>query len=31
MPNCWMRLGIRFPQWMLLVVAILAIYRRGEG
>jgi len=26
-----MRLGIRFPQWMLLVVAIFAIYRRGEA
>jgi hypothetical protein len=27
LPVCWMRRGIRFPQWWMLIVGILAIYR----
>jgi hypothetical protein len=31
LPDCRMRRGIRFPQWWMLLVAILAIYRFAEG
>jgi hypothetical protein len=30
LPDCWMRRGVRFPQWWLLLVAILAILS-GQG
>jgi hypothetical protein len=31
LPDCRMRRGIRFPQWWMLLVAILAINRFAEG
>jgi hypothetical protein len=31
LPDCRMRRGIRFPQWWMLLVASLAIYRFAEG
>jgi hypothetical protein len=31
LPDCRMRRGTRFPQWWLLLMAILAIYRFAEG
>jgi hypothetical protein len=29
--DCRLRRGIRYPQWWMLLVAILAIYRFAEG
>ncbi len=31
LPDCRLRRGIRYPQWWMLLVAILAIYRFAEG
>lgn len=31
LPDCRLRRGIRYPQWWILLVAILAIYRFAEG
>jgi hypothetical protein len=31
LPDCRLRRGIRYPQWLMLLVPILAIYRFAEG
>ena len=31
LPSCRMRRGVRYPQWWMLLVAILAVYRFAEG
>jgi hypothetical protein len=31
LPDCRMRRGIRYPQWWMLLVAILSIYCFAEG
>jgi hypothetical protein len=31
LPYCCLRRGIRYPQWWMLLVAILAVYRFAEG
>jgi hypothetical protein len=31
LPDCRLRRGILYPQWLMLLVPILAIYRFAEG
>ena len=31
LPDCRLRRGIRYPQWWMLLVAILAIHRFAQG